>query len=69
MRLEPKPAKALIVTCDYVNCINNEAGKCILDEIKISQDGICEDSFDRLKYFVAQARRNELDVKPQTIKR
>lgn len=63
-----KTSKAMIVTCNYGLCINNENGKCTLDEIKISQDGLCEEAFDRLKYLAAQNRRNELEIKPQKVK-
>lgn len=63
LRMEKK-SKAMIVTCNYSFCINNEGGKCTLDEIKISNDGLCEGAFDRMKYAAARAHRNELDFKP-----
>ena len=58
----------MIITCDHAFCINNVDGKCVLDEIHISNGGLCDEAFDSLKYRAAQARRNELDIKPKKYK-
>ena len=46
--------KAMIVSCDFAFCIHNVGGKCKHDKIKLSVDGVCEESLDRLKLYLAQ---------------
>ena len=55
--------KAMIVSCDFAFCINNVGGKCKLDKISISMDGLCEDCFDRTKLYVAERILSKRDGK------